>query len=136
MSQNQKIRSKLMIRAVARAAAAGSVITCNPTKKFAAIAGFAGFVLRLFRYREALPYGVGASRLRARKPMRRDRRLQPRGFAPARHHGRLVPRRSRAARAGRSREGGAVEKTGPVQVVARVDPRWRDWRGARVDDGR
>jgi hypothetical protein len=54
MSQNQKTRSKLLIGAVMKAAAAATSPTV-PAGKTAAIAGLAGFVLRLFRSRENRP---------------------------------------------------------------------------------
>lgn len=63
MSQNQKTRSKLMIGALVRAAAAGSAPGFNPPRKLAAIAGLAGFVLRLFRSRD-----VPAAHPRGKKP--------------------------------------------------------------------
>lgn len=49
MCQNERSRSKLMIDAVVQAAAPG------PLNKLTAIAGLAGFVLRLFRSRATLP---------------------------------------------------------------------------------
>ncbi len=52
MSQNQKTRSKLLIGAVVKAAAAATSPTALPPGKVAAIAGLAGFVLRLFRSRD------------------------------------------------------------------------------------
>jgi len=55
MSQNQKTRSKLLIGAIMRAAAAGSTPSAMPPGKVAAIAGLAGFVLRLFRSRDNRP---------------------------------------------------------------------------------
>ena len=55
MSQNQKKRSKLLIGAIMKAAASGSAAGLHPPGKIAAIAGLAGFVLRLFRSRETLP---------------------------------------------------------------------------------
>ena len=55
MSQNQKTRSKLLIGAVMKAAAAGSAPSAMPPGKVATIAGLAGFVLRLFRSRENRP---------------------------------------------------------------------------------
>ena len=58
MFQNQKRRSKLIIKAVVSAAAAATAPVFNQPAKIAAIAGLAGFVLRLFRSREPLPYLV------------------------------------------------------------------------------
>ena len=49
MCQNEKSRSKLMIDAVVQATAPG------PLNKLTAIAGLAGFVLRLFRSRVTGP---------------------------------------------------------------------------------
>lgn len=55
MSQNQRTRSKLTIDAVVQAAATGAATALSPVRKLDAIAGLAGFVLRLFRSREPLP---------------------------------------------------------------------------------
>ena len=55
MSQYQKTRSKLTIDAVVQAAATGAATALSPVRKLDAIAGLAGFVLRLFRSREPLP---------------------------------------------------------------------------------
>lgn len=52
---SQKTRSTLVIDAVAQAAATGAAGAPNPLSKLNAIAGLAGFVLRLFRSREQLP---------------------------------------------------------------------------------
>lgn len=56
MSQNQKTRSKLVIDAVATGAAAFAPTSAVAAiSKVKAIAGLAGFVLRLFRSKEPLP---------------------------------------------------------------------------------
>src|SRR5258708_5150228 len=60
---SQKTRSTLTIDAVAtgatalaaQASATGAATVLNPLRKLDAIAGLAGFVLRLFRSREQLP---------------------------------------------------------------------------------
>ena len=57
---SQKTRSTLMIDAVAQAAATGAATALNPLKKLDAIAGLAGFVLRLFRSKEQLLPLAGA----------------------------------------------------------------------------
>ena len=68
---SQKTRSKLVIDAVAQAAAlapTGAVAALSPLSKVKAIAGLAGFVLRLCRSREPLPpltrAGSGGARKR------------------------------------------------------------------------
>lgn len=82
MSQTQKNRSKLMIDAVVKAAAAGlAPAPCTPGK-LAAIAGLAGFVLRLFRTRD-LP----ASPPRGKRPRKSTAAASP-AAAPRRGSGR------------------------------------------------
>lgn len=49
---SQKTRSTFSIEAVAQAVASGAVKALNPVGKLNAIAGLAGFVLRLFRSKE------------------------------------------------------------------------------------
>lgn len=56
---SRKTRSTLTIDAVAQAAATGVASALNPLKKLDAIAGLAGFVLRLFRSKEQLLPMVG-----------------------------------------------------------------------------
>jgi hypothetical protein len=87
MSRNQKIRSKLTIGAVMKAAAAGSAAASHPPMKYAAIAGLAGFVLRLFRSREPLPpANHGAPRPRLRTASKGPARMQHRSSKDARSH--------------------------------------------------
>lgn len=57
MSAKQKARSTLSIGAVAQAAANGAAGATYPGAKLNAIAGLAGFVLRLFLFKEQLPAG-------------------------------------------------------------------------------
>jgi len=70
MSQDKRTRSKLLIGAVMKTAAAGNAQPPAAAGKFAAIAGLAGFVLRMFRSRE-------------NRPMSRPRTNPARGFPNA-----------------------------------------------------
>ena len=88
MSQNQKTRSTLAIDAVAQAAATGAATALNPLRKLDAIAGLAGFVLRLFRSREPLPPLAGLPAGQSRKrPARIKQGSGKAGAKGGQHHG-------------------------------------------------
>lgn len=60
-SPRTKTRSSLTIDAVASAAAQGAATALLPHRRIGAIAGLAGFVLRLFRRSLTAPSGAGAT---------------------------------------------------------------------------
>jgi len=103
MSQNDKTRTKLMIDAVVQAAAAGAPTALNPLKKLDAIAGLAGFVLRLFRSKEPVPTGLPARRAAVRIPEGASNAVRRNATPPASGPG--VPSGSRPLSAA-TRKGG------------------------------
>ena len=70
MSQNERIRSKLLIGAVMKAAAAGDAQSFASAGKFAAIGGLAGLVPRTFRSRGSRPWVPSLEEPRPRSPAR------------------------------------------------------------------
>jgi hypothetical protein len=86
---SKKTRSTLSVDAVAQAAAHGGSGAFMPARKLNAIAGLAGFVLRLFRYKEQLPVGPGSFRESSGNlPGRKGRAGgSPRRFGPTKRSG-------------------------------------------------
>lgn len=75
----KKTGSRLTIDAVAQAAAQSANPALSPARRLDAIAGLAGFVLRLFRFKEQLPDGPGRIRKSSGNYPGRMKRRRPPG---------------------------------------------------------